>query len=183
MFHIFQTELCPAEFDLAVRNDLVGNRPSDLFPHCSQLANSRTDCVSVLDLTQTMVSILIFSFSSSSLVRYQLDWTSKVAIFEFFVIISVFYLHKCTKITHELELLNEEECSAARQRASSRPLDTLVLCRERKELRRHSRRHRDWQAMSQMDRRAFWVSLLGCFFINHNHVSSKNAKISEHFCA
>ncbi|PAV84686.1 hypothetical protein WR25_02240 [Diploscapter pachys] len=49
-----QTELCPAEFDLAVRNDLVGNRPSDLFPHCSQLANSQTDCVSVLDLTQTM---------------------------------------------------------------------------------------------------------------------------------
>ncbi|VDM56855.1 unnamed protein product, partial [Angiostrongylus costaricensis] len=41
--------LCPSELDLAAQHELVGDGPKALFPRCSALSTSTTNCISVLD--------------------------------------------------------------------------------------------------------------------------------------
>lgn len=44
-----QNRLCPSELDLAAQHELVGDGPKALFPRCSALSTSTTNCISVLD--------------------------------------------------------------------------------------------------------------------------------------
>nr|CDJ96532.1 Immunoglobulin I-set and Kringle and Tyrosine protein kinase domain containing protein [Haemonchus contortus] len=52
-----QNRLCPSELALAAQHELVGDGPKALFPQCSALSSSSTNCIGVLDAPTPVMPI------------------------------------------------------------------------------------------------------------------------------